>query len=152
LGKNLLLLSRFDSNPGGLPFPTMLAALEPESCITIGDDTGISGASIIARRSVTIGSRVLIGAGACIWDSDFHPLDPMRRREHPTRDAACAPVTIEDDVFIGARALVLKGVKVGSSAVIGAGAVVTKDVRSGEIVAGNPARVVGSLDLKKTGE
>ena len=151
-GKDVLVNSRSDSNPAGLPFPTILAALEPESRITIGDGTGISGASIVARRSVTIGSRVLVGAGACIWDTDFHPIDPARRQEHPTRDAACAPVTIEDEVFIGARALVLKGVRIGRGAVIGAGAVVAKDVKSGEIVAGNPARVVSSIDIEKTGE
>lgn len=147
---DVLLNSSSNSNPAGLP--TILAALGPESCITIGDGTGISGASIVSRRSVTIGSRVLIGAGACIWDTGFHLIDPVRRLEHPTRDAASAPVTIDDEVFVGVRALVVKGVKVGRKAVIGAGAVVTKDVRSGEIVAGNPARVVGSIDLEKTGE
>jgi acetyltransferase-like isoleucine patch superfamily enzyme len=148
-GNDVLVNSRFDSNPAGLPFPTIIAALGPKSRIAIGDGTGISGASIVARRSVTIGSRVLIGAGACIWDTDFHPIDPAQRREHQTRDAACSPVTIDDEVFIGARALILKGVRVGKGAVIGAGAVVRRDVKSGEIVSGNPARVVGSIDLKK---
>ena len=54
------------------------------------------------------------------------------------------PVFIEDDVFIGARAMVLKGVRIGKGAVVGAGAVVTKDVPPNAIVAGNPARVVGT--------
>lgn len=87
----------------------------------------------------------MIGAGACIWDTDFHPLDPHQRREHQTRDASSAPVCIEGDVFIGARALILKGVRIGWGAVIGAGAVVTKHVEACQIVAGNPARVVGAV-------
>jgi acetyltransferase-like isoleucine patch superfamily enzyme len=140
-----LINSRFDSNPAGLPFPTILAALGTNSSIIIGDDTGISGASIVAIRAVRIGNRVLIGAGACIWDTDFHPLDPDQRIEHQTRDAASAPVEIGDEAFIGARALILKGVTVGQRAVVAAGAVVTKDVKAGNIVAGNPARVVGSV-------
>ena len=145
LGNDVAIGSRFDANPLGLPHPTILAALMPDSYIEIGDGTGISGASIVARRSVVIGQRVMIGAGACIWDSDFHPLNPDARRENPTRDARTAPVIIEDDVFIGARALILKGVRVGRGAVVGAGAVVTKDVPPGQIVAGNPARVLGPV-------
>lgn len=143
LGDDVLVNSRYDSNPAGLPHPTIFAALESNSSIEIGDGTGISGASIVARAAVTIGKRVLIGAGACIWDTDFHPLDPDVRRQHPTRGAKCAPITIEDDVFIGARSLILKGVSVGRGAVIGAGSVVTRDVNAGDIVAGNPARRVG---------
>jgi acetyltransferase-like isoleucine patch superfamily enzyme len=146
LGDDVLVNSRFDSNPAGLPYPTIFAALESQSYIKIGDGTGISGASIVARSAITIGQRVLIGAGACIWDTDFHPLDAESRREHPTREARCTPIKIDDEVFIGARALILKGVSIGKQAVIGAGAVVTKDVRSGDVVAGNPARVVRSVD------
>src|SRR5258705_2314534 len=149
LGDDVLVNSRFDSNPAGLPHQTIFAALESNSCIEIGDGTGISGASIVARSVITIGKRVLIGAGACIWDTDFHPLDPNVRRQHPTRGAKCAPVTIEDEVFIGARSLILKGVRIGRGAVIGAGAVVTKDVNAGEIVVGNPARIVGSIFQRK---
>jgi acetyltransferase-like isoleucine patch superfamily enzyme len=145
LGRNVLVNSRYDSNVAGLPFPTILAATEPMSRITIGDDTGISGASLVARNAITVGKRVMIGAGACIWDTDFHPLNPEKRREHQTRDAKSAPISIGDDVFIGARALILKGVTVGGRAVIGAGAVVTRDVEPGAIVVGNPARVIGSV-------
>ena len=145
IGRNVLINSRADSNPTGLPFPTILAALGSNSSITIGDSTGISGASIVAVRSITIGNRVLIGGGACIWDTDFHPVNPDQRLQHPTRNATSAAVTIGDEVFIGARALILKGVTVGRRAVVAAGAVVTKDVNAEEIVAGNPARVVGSV-------
>src|SRR2546426_11340798 len=152
LGDEVLVNSRSDSNQAGLPHPTVLAALAPGSTIAIGTGTGISGASIVARSSVLIGNRVLIGAGACVWDTDFHSLDPEARRVHATRGAASAPVHIEDDVFIGARSLILKGVRIGSQAVIGAGAVVTKDVHAGAIAGGNPARVIGSVREIARGE
>jgi acetyltransferase-like isoleucine patch superfamily enzyme len=141
------VFSRFDSNPAGLPHPTIFAALGNDSAIVIGEQTGISGASIVARSAVTIGRRVLIGAGACIWDTDFHPLDPEQRRSHPTDKARSAPIWIDHDVFVGARAMILKGVTIGPGAVIGAGAVVTKNVGTGQIVAGNPARVIGSVPV-----
>ena len=145
LGDDVVIRSRVDGNVAGIAHPTILAALEGSSTILIGRGTGISGASIVARRSVTIGSSALIGAGACVWDTDFHPTDAARRRIHPTRHAASAPVRIEDEAFIGARALILKGVTVGARAVIGAGAVVTKDVAADTTVGGNPARVIGTL-------
>ena len=145
LGRNVLVNSRHTSNQAGLPHPTIFAALEDNSSIEVGEGTGISGASIVARSAIKIGQRVLVGAGVCIWDTDFHPLDATSRREHSTRGARYALILIEDEVFIGARSIILKGVTIGLGAVIGAGSVVTKDVNSGDIVAGNPARVVGSI-------
>jgi acetyltransferase-like isoleucine patch superfamily enzyme len=59
--------------------------------------------------------------------------------------AATSPVTIGSDVFIGGRSIILKGVQIGQGAVIGAGSIVTKDVPEWNIVAGNPARSVGSV-------
>jgi acetyltransferase-like isoleucine patch superfamily enzyme len=146
LGDDVLVNSRKESNSAGLPHPSILAALSPQSSIVIGDGTGLSGASISARCAITIGKKVLIGAGACIWDNDFHPLDAKQRRENPTDNALSSPINIEDDVFIGARSLILKGVRIGRGAVIGAGSVVTRDVEAQNIVAGNPARVVGSIN------
>lgn len=145
LGADLLVASRHDANPLGLPHPTMLAALAPGASIEIGDGCGLSGASIVARHSITIGRRVLVGAGAAIWDTDFHPLEAEARRIHPTDGARGRPVRVEDGAFIGARATILKGVTVGRGAVVGAGAVVVRDVPAGVIVAGNPARVIGRL-------
>jgi acetyltransferase-like isoleucine patch superfamily enzyme len=145
LGNEVHVYSRANSNPAGLPHPTILAALEPQSFITIADKTGVSGASIAARSGITIGKNVLVGAGACIWDTDFHPIDPKKRGLHPTRDAQSAPIRIDDEVFIGARAMILKGVTIGLGAVVGACAVVTKNVAPYAIVAGNPARVVGTV-------
>jgi acetyltransferase-like isoleucine patch superfamily enzyme len=146
LGDDVLVNSRSESNSAGLPHPSILAALSPHSSIVIGDGTGLSGASISARCNITIGKKVLIGAGACIWDNDFHPLDAKQRREHPTDNPLGSPINIEDDVFIGARALILKGVRIGRGAVVGAGSVVTRDVKAEDIVAGNPARVVRSIN------
>ena len=103
----------------------------------------------MAAARIDIGDRTMIGAEAFIVDNDFHPLDPGQRASHPTAGAAVKPVWIGKDVFVGARAIILKGVRVGDGAVIGAGAVVAKDVATGDIVAGNPARVVGSV-LQKT--
>ncbi len=151
LGDGVVLNSRPDSNPAGLPHPTILAALTPGSAITIGSGTGISGASIVASSSVTVGRRVLIGAGACVWDTDFHPLDPERRRVHATRGATSAAIHIDDEAFVGARSIILKGVTIGAGAVVGGAAVVTKDVVPGTIVAGNPARVVGAVAADSAG-
>lgn len=145
LGDTISLFSRFDSNPRGVPHPTVLSAMKSGAMISIGSYTGITGASIVARQRIAIGQWVQIGPGACVWDNDAHPLDPMGRRERPIKEHRCAPVVIEDDVFIGARAMILKGVTLGAGSVVGAGAVVTKDVNPLEIVAGNPARVIGSV-------
>jgi acetyltransferase-like isoleucine patch superfamily enzyme len=121
-----------------------LAALRDGAVIEIGSGVGMSGATLVAMTGIKVGSRTLIGAEAMILDSDFHPLDPAQRRIHETAGAKSAAVHIGDDVFIGARAIILKGVNIGVGAVIAAGAVVTRDVAPGDIVAGNPARVVGS--------
>lgn len=99
----------------------------------------------MADERIDVGDRVLLGANVLITDTDFHPLDPAVRRETPQAGAR-APVVIEDDVFIGTQAVILKGVHIGRGAVVGAGAVVTRAVPAGAIVAGNPARIVGRAD------
>lgn len=111
--------------------------------IVIGDDVGMSGSSISAHRSVSIGNHVLIGSGVLITDSDAHPLDADKRRLGG--NGAVAPVVIEDDAFIGARAIILKGVTVGRGAIVGAGSVVVRNVPPYSVVAGNPAVVVRQL-------
>ncbi len=144
LGKRVSLRSWQASNPLVPNHPVMLATRSRDAVLTIGDDTGLTGATVVAEERVEIGNRVLVGANAVIVDTDFHPLDPQERAVD-----ICAgihkPVVIEDDVFIGMHSIILKGVRIGKGSVVGAGSVVSADVPAGVIVAGNPARVVRSL-------
>jgi acetyltransferase-like isoleucine patch superfamily enzyme len=134
---------------------TSLAA-GPGGVIEIGDDCYLANASLVCDSRITLGARVLVAGGVTIADSDFHPIEPAARladsialspagdrRQRPPVETR--PVVIEDDVWIGFNATVLKGVRVGAGAVIAPGAVVTRDVPPGVEVAGNPARPVGEV-------
>ena len=143
IGRRFKACSSPKWNSLGVFQKVFLMAGMPGARIVIGDDVGVSGCVISAAQLVSIGNRVLIGSGALVMDSDAHPLSAEARRT-VGGVGKTMPVFIEDDVFIGARAMVLKGVRIGKGAVVGAGAVVTKDVPPNAIVAGNPARVVGT--------
>ena len=120
--------------------------------IEIGDYSFISSASLAATEKIIIGNYVYIAGGVTIVDTDFHPLDPaMRMRDtvaistvgdksrRPHFDSA--PVIIEDDVWIGYNATILKGVTIGKGSIIHPGTVVSKSVPPHSVVAGNPAEV-----------
>jgi NDP-sugar pyrophosphorylase family protein len=109
--------------------------------LAIGRGTGLSGCTIVCMSSIEIGADVLIGGGVIIVDSDMHALKPADRSD-ATR-VRTAPVSIGDRVFIGMDTIILKGVSIGSDAVIGAGSVVRNDIPAGEIWGGNPARRIG---------
>ena len=97
-------------------------------------------------EAITIGNNVMIGSGCLIADNDAHPMDVEKRQVPNYYDyVVSSPVVIDDDVLIGARSIILKGVHIGQGAVVGAGSVVTKDVPPFTIVAGNPAKVVKEL-------
>ena len=122
------------------------AAQPPE--LTIGDHTfiGHDCAFLLAQR-IEIGSHCLIATGVRIQDNDGHPLDSeKRRRGEPVSGEDVKPVRILDNAWIGARAIILKGVTVGENAVVGAGSVVTRDVPANAIVAGNPAVVIRAAE------
>lgn len=143
IGRNFKAVSATRYNSIGLIQPVVIKALWLEGSISIGDNVGISGATISSRKGITIGNHVVIGSGVLIVDNDSHPLHPDDRGDPSCTE--CAPVIIEDDVFIGARSIILKGVTVGRGSVIGAGSVVSKDVPQFTIVAGNPAQVIRKL-------
>lgn len=144
IGRAMNLRSTPSSNPLAPNHPVVISTRRAGAIMTIGDDFGMTGGSLVCDERISIGDRVWVGANAVICDTDFHPLDPETRRMRPL-DGNTAPVEIADDVFIGMNALVLKGLRIGERAVIGAGSVVSKDVPAGAIVAGNPARVIGQL-------
>ena len=118
-----------------------LEARAVESVIRIGGKTYINNNCVLISEGagIEIGGNCFIGPEVCIFDSDFHGL---LERGKPLKEA----VKIGDNVFVGARAIILKGVLVGDNSTIGAGAVVTRDVPANAVVAGNPANVVKVLE------
>ncbi|MFM7448746.1 MAG: acyltransferase [Leptolyngbyaceae cyanobacterium] len=124
--------------------------IEETGVIEVGDDCYLSNASLVCADSITLGNRILVAGGVTIVDSDFHPLRPAarladtialspvgNRQQRPPIESR--PVIIEDDVWIGYNAVILKGVQIGAGAIIEPGSVVTHNVTRGTRVAGNPA-------------
>lgn len=143
IGARCVLCSDSQINALGINHPVVLRTMRAGAEIVIGEDTGISGGSICAASSIRIGAGCLIGANVTLADTDFHALRPANRRYNRNYDEiAVAPIVIEDNVFIGADAFVLKGVTIGKNSVIGAGSIVTRDIPANAIAAGNPAKVV----------
>jgi acetyltransferase-like isoleucine patch superfamily enzyme len=146
LGERVVLCSWSRWTALGVSHPVVLRTLTPGAVLRIGRDTGISGGSFCAAVGIEIGERCLIGADVMISDTDFHAIDPEARST--TTDWSrirSAPVRIGNDVFIGARAVILKGVQIGDGAVIGAGSVVTRSVPARSVAAGNPARCIREI-------
>ncbi|MBR9805091.1 acyltransferase [bacterium] len=113
--------------------------------IHIGDYVIISPAvRISAAESIRIGDNCMLANGVYITDSDWHGV-----YDRVSYDEAAKPVVLEDNVWLGDRVTVLKGVKIGRNSIVAAGAVVTKDIPENVIAAGNPACVVKNLDESK---
>jgi acetyltransferase-like isoleucine patch superfamily enzyme len=113
--------------------------------LRIGHATNVNGLTkILVAESVRIGAECTLSWDVQILDNDFHAITVDGR----TRPAT-APVIIGDRVWIGTRAVILKGVEIGNGAVVAAGSMVSRDVPPGTIVAGMPARVVGKVDSWK---
>jgi acetyltransferase-like isoleucine patch superfamily enzyme len=141
IGDGVTIASAVRANPLGLAQPSVLRAMATGSRLVLGPGVGLSGAVICAGASINVAEQTIIGAGAMIIDTDFHtPSGQWGWDADPAKSAR--PVQIGRGVFIGARAIVLKGVTIGDRAIIGAGAVVTKDVPPGHLAVGNPARTV----------
>jgi acetyltransferase-like isoleucine patch superfamily enzyme len=126
--------------------------VEPSGMVLVGDDSILVGPVFMCSCTIDIGRRVVISYHVTIADSDFHPVDPDLRKQDAIANSpygdrsrrpaySSRPVVIEDDVWIGIGAIILKGVTIGQRARIGAGSVVTTDVAPDTEVCGNPARV-----------
>lgn len=110
--------------------------------LEIGEGTFINyGCSIGATQLVRIGANCSIGTYAILMDNDYHRLEPERRNERPES----APIVLEDNVWLGARVIVLRGVTIGAGSAIGAGSVVTRNIPPRSLAAGAPARVIKAL-------
>ena len=117
-------------------------ATAKDGTLEIGSRTFVNyGTSISAAHSVRIGNNCQIGTNVLIMDNEFHRLEPERRLERPESK----PVEIGDNVWLGARVIVMPGVTIGAGSAIGAGSIVTRDVPPRSLAVGCPARVIRSL-------
>lgn len=119
--------------------------------IIIGNNVGISSACLWSNSSIKIGNHVQIGGDCIIMDTDAHSLNHLNRRIplRDKQDTNSKPIIIEDDVLIGTRCIILKGVRIGARSIIGSGSIVTKDIPSDCIAAGNPCKIISKGKLSK---
>lgn len=141
-GRSVVVKSSFLSNLVGLYQRTVIVTRTPGACIRIGDNVGISGATIYARSRIEIGDNTCIGGNTKILDNDFHPLEIEARNNDVKEKIRTKPVLIGRNCFIGCNVLILKGTELGDGCVVGAGAVVAGKFEAGSVIAGNPARVI----------
>ena len=144
LGSGVTLDSAIRSNRLGGFSPCVVRTVTPTARIRLGDRVGLSNSVIVAGNSIEIGEDTLLGSGVMVLDNDFHVMGTGF-----SWVSECSinskPIKIGRGCFIGSRSMILKGVTLGDRAVIGAGAVVTKDVPAYSVAAGNPARIVRTI-------
>ena len=121
---------------------TLELAADTNGTLQIGDGTFINyGCSIAATQLIQIGPNCNIGTHVIMMDNDFHRLEPERRTERPPS----APIILEENVWLGARVIVLRGVTIGTGSVVAAGSVVARDIPPRSLAAGVPAKVIRTL-------
>lgn len=140
IGDNCFFQSRVNSNPIGINRPCYISTFKSDSNanITIGNNCGFSGTTIGAFKSIIIGNEVKCGANTLITDGDWHLED--ERSGEPKQ------VILHNNVWLGEGVKVLKGVTIGENSVIGAGSVVTKSIPANVVAAGNPCKIIKTIN------
>lgn len=145
IGDNFRMNNVSIDNPIGI-YGRCQFVVHPKAEIRIGKNVGISQSALVSHCSIVIGDNVDIGGGTLIFTSDFHSLDyKIRMSKDDQKCKVNSPVIIEDNVFIGARSIILKGVTIGRNSIVGAGSVVTKSILSNQIWGGNPAKFLRNI-------
>lgn len=154
IGNNVTVKSSFLSNLVGLYSRTIIVTRAPGAYIRIGDNVGISGVTIYARKGIEIGENTAIGGNTKILDNDFHPIEAETRNKlladkngGDSDLVPSKPIKIGRNCFIGCNTIILKGTELGDGCVVGAGAVVSGKFEAGSVIVGNPARCI-----RKVGE
>lgn len=146
VGENVRINSNMSSSQLGF-YPKTILHTSRTGVISIGDNVGLSNATLNSRMSITLEKNVRLGAGVKVYDSDFHQLDYNPDSGLPEQ-IPCKPVCIKEGAFVGAGSIILKGVIIGQYSIVGAGSVVTHTIPANQIWAGNPARFIKNRDLE----
>ncbi|MEG0426872.1 MAG: acyltransferase [Akkermansia sp.] len=139
IGENVTIHSMKRANPV-MNLRTTLDVNAPNAHLGIGKNVGISGSTIICTTRITIGDNTLIGADSMLLDNNLHfPGQEWGWKNTYRSSQKGKPITIGKGCFVGARAIILKGVTLGDGVIVAAGSVVTRDVPEGFMAIGNPA-------------
>lgn len=146
IGENLTIGSWYVINASGFNAKSKIE-VRNNAMLIIGDNVGLTSTTIMCHQKITIGNHVMIGVGTHIYDTNFHNIDPVLRTEKkdPKETVRTAPISIGDNVFIGAFSIILKGVTIGENSVVAAGSVVTKSIPANQVWGGNPAKFIKEL-------
>jgi len=145
IGKGVRINSSYASNPIGCGQFTSIYMMR-NGTLTIGNNVGMSNISIVCSKEIQIEDNVKIGGGTRIYDTDFHSLDYYKRIQKGEDTPVSKEVCIHEGAFIGAGCFILKGVSIGKHSIVGAGSVVTKNIRDNEIWGGNPAKFIRTIE------
>lgn len=145
IGKNFAMNNGIKGNPIGC-YQKCTIFVDRGAELIIGNNVGISQTALICTKKITIEDYVKIGGGVCIYDTDFHSLNPdIRKSTEDLRHRKQKEILIKENAFIGAHSIILKGVTIGKNSIVGAGSVVTKSIPDNEIWAGNPAKFIKKI-------
>ncbi len=157
IGKDFLFTSGFGYNALCRNLRGAIYLPFSDSVCKIGDGVGISSCCIWASKYVEIGDNVTIGGDTIIIDTDAHSLDfhirgarilDMEGYTIDDREAKRKPIVIENNVFIGTRCIILKGITIGERSIIAAGSVVSSDIPPDVVAGGNPCKVIKHINQK----
>lgn len=146
IGNNFKMNNTLRSNPIGRS-QKCIFFVGPGATLKIGNNVGISQAAIVCHHKIIMEDNIKIGGGVCIYDTDFHSLNP-KDRINPKLDkknTVVKEVIIKKNAFIGAHSIILKGIQIGENSIVGAGSVVTKSIPDNQIWGGNPAKFIKNV-------
>jgi acetyltransferase-like isoleucine patch superfamily enzyme len=146
IGNKVFIVSGNTINPLGRNIISCLR-VDEGAILKIGNNVGMSCVSIWSSKKIIIGDNVKLGGDVMIFDSDMHSLDYVERRNYET-DAVNAkkqPIIIGNDVFIGTRSIITKGVQIGDRSIVASGSIVVKNIPKDEIWGGNPAKFIKKI-------
>lgn len=146
IGSNTVIYCSPKTNKLGAQIRTYFITDNAKAEIKIGNNVQLSNLVLNASNYIELEDNVMIGGGVRIFDTDFHSINYVKRMQKPDNSIKTSPVIVREGAFIGAYAIILKGVEIGAKSVVGAGSVVTKSIPAGQIWAGNPAKFVRNCE------
>ena len=146
--EKVTIVSTSKGNIAGVNNRTILATLGKDAKITLKSGCGISGGKLVSLCGIEIGKHTGLGVNCSVYDTDFHPIEALSRRNQSSPyDAKHKEIIIGDDVLVGANSILLKGSSIGSRSVIGAGSVVSGiTIEPDFVYAGNPVRKIRKIN------